>query len=65
MDWWIYLIIILFIVWLFIFLISSTYSCGGWERGCGLCPIGLSQLPLDVVDWVVTKIKKIKNKSGR
>jgi len=55
---------IVILIYVILLLLSFTYSCGGWERDCGLCWIGLVQKPLDFVDWVMTKYKKFLNKKN-
>ena len=52
------IVIVAVIVYVVALCISLTFSCGGYSfSDCGLCPIGIIQLPLDFVDWIITKVK--------
>lgn len=50
---------IISLVYIFLLLISFTYSCGGWDKSCGLCWIGIVQSPLIIIDWIISKIKNM------
>jgi hypothetical protein len=38
-------------------LLSLRYSCGGWDRSCGLCWVAIVQAPLILIDWLIDKVK--------
>lgn len=46
------------LIYIILLLISLTFSCGGWEKGCGLCWVGIVQLPLILIDEIITKVRK-------
>jgi hypothetical protein len=41
---------------------SFSYSCGGWDKSCGLCWVGIVQAPLMLFDYLLDKIKTKKEK---
>jgi hypothetical protein len=51
-------------IYIILLLASLSYSCGGWDKSCGLCWVGVVQAPLILVDELIDMIKKIKNKKG-
>lgn len=44
------------LVYIILLISSFSYSCAGWDRSCGLCWVGIVQMPLDFISWVKDKI---------
>jgi hypothetical protein len=44
-------------IYLILLLTSFTYSCGGWDKSCGICWVGIVQAPLIIIDWLIDKVK--------
>jgi len=50
------------LIYSFLLMISLSYSCGGYSfKECGFCWVGIVQLPLELVDWIISKFKREKN----
>ena len=50
------------VLYFMLLLLSFTYSCGGWDKSCGLCWVGIVQFPLILIDWFIGKIRKEQSK---
>lgn len=49
------------IAYVFLYFFSLTFSCGGYSSSCGLCPVGLIQLPVDLLMRFVRFVKDRKD----
>ncbi len=47
----------LVMIYIVLLVISFHFSCGGWDKSCGLCWVGIVQAPLILIDWIVEKVK--------
>jgi len=52
------LILIGIVIYVVALLFSFTFSCGGYSfKECGLCPVGLIQLPLELIDRLIDRLR--------
>jgi len=54
---WFDVFVVLSAVYIILLMYSLIFSCGGWDRSCGLCWVGIVQAPLLIIGIIVDKIK--------